>query len=201
MKLIVLRTMLVLAALFAGPSALAADGAGSNVFLDGRFGGTFGGSGVGNDNSHTAGGADGGYLWNLDEVRSLGFEVGYTHFGKLDDDSGNSGRFQVSASALSAGVHYEYFFGVDKAMVFQARAGLTRVKFVDDFTTFFPVSSSGTDTSHETGMYFGFGAGRKFTRDFSLTLAYDHYSTNGSRSGGRTDLDLGWIGLIAEYRF
>jgi len=201
MKSIVLRTMLVLMALVAGSDALAADGAGGGVFLDGRFGGTFGGSGVGNDNSETAGGADGGYLWNLDEARSLGFEVGYTHFGKLDDESGNSGRFQVSASAISAGGHFEYLFGVDKAMVFQARAGLTRVKFVDDFTTFFPSSSSGTDTSHESGMYFGFGVGRKFTQDFSLTLAYDHYSTNGSRPGGQANVDLGWIGLIAEYRF
>jgi len=200
MRSVVLRMMLVLTALAAGSDALAADSAGGNIFLDARVGTTLGGSGGGNSNSRVIWGADGGYLWNVDEASSLGFEAGYTHFDRIDKEVDSFMSLSESARATSAGVHYEHLFGEDKAMVLQARAGLLIVRFRQDFS--FPgVATGDSESWQDNGVYFGLGIGRKLTRDFSLTLAYDHDSTDGNRSVSQKDLDLNWIGLIAEYRF
>ena len=200
MRSVALRTMLVLAALTVGSDALAADSAGGNIFLDARLGTTLGGSGYGSSNSRVVWGADGGYLWNVDEASSLGFEAGYTHFGRIYEEVDRFIDLSESARATSAGVHYEHLFGEDKAMVFQARAGLLIVRFREDFS-FSGVPTGDSESWQDNGVYFGLGIGRKLTRDVSLTLAYDHDSTDGNFGGPQKNLDLNWIGLIAEYRF
>ena len=201
MKSIVLRLALVLAAFTVVPNALAADSGSGNIFLDVKVGKTFGkGStdSVGNQNSW---GADGGYLWNLDDQRALGLEIGYSDFGKIAEFFGNSGGDRLSANALSLGGHFQYLFGEDRAWIFQLRGGFMRVKFDDEFTSNFP-PSSGTDSWRQPGIYAGLGIGRKLTQDFSVLLAYNHYSSNdNSNRGGAADLSLNWIGLEAEFRF
>ena len=199
MRLIVIRLMLALAAFAVVPNALAADTGGS-AFVDARFGETSIDR-AGDDHSRTAWGADGGYLWSLDEARSLGFEVGYAHFGRVADFAGNSGSDRVSASAISLGGHFQYLFGDDRAWIFQLRGGLASVKFDDDFTSNFGPGggTAGTDSSSETGVYAGLGIGRKITQGFSVILAYSYYGTTDSPTG--TGLSLGWLGLAAEYQF
>lgn len=204
MKSIVVRLMLLLAALAAVPNAMAADTGGGNIFVDARFGAMFGrkgDSGNSTDDSKTSWGADGGYLWKLDDQRSLGLELGYTHFGKVADFGGNFGRDQVSASAMTLGGHFQILFGEDQAWIFQLRGGLASVKFDDDTTSFFPSTSSGTDSWRETGFYAGLGIGRKLTQGFSVLLAYDHYDASGGSHGGLGDLGVNWAGLVVEYQF
>ena len=148
MKSIVFRVMLVVAAFAIVPDGLAADTGGGNFFVDVREGKIVG-KPLGNDSGYSAGsqsswGGDGGYRWRLDDQRSAGFEVGYMHFGKVADESGNFGRSQLSASAISLGGNLQVLFGDDRATIFQVRGGLTSVKFDDYFTSFF--APSGTDS-------------------------------------------------------
>src|SRR5579872_7241443 len=128
MKSIVIRMLLILAAFAFVPEAWAADTGGGNVFLDARFGALIGNNGFSGDggsggNSKTAWGADGGYLWKLDDARSLGFEAGYTHFGQISNgsDALSFSSGQTTANAISAGIRFQYLFGDDNASFFQAR--------------------------------------------------------------------------------
>lgn len=209
MKSIVLRLMLVLAALAVVPKALAADTGSGNVFLDTRYGSLIGNNGNSGDvgssgDSNTAWGADGGYLWRLDDARSAGFEVGYTHFGQVSNNTDALGftSGNTTASALTAGVRVQALLGDDKAMILEAHGGLAHTKFDSSFSYFPPggPSGSGNDSVYENGVYFGAGIGRRLTQSFSVLLAYNLYSTSGS-GRGRTDLSVNWIGLVAEYRF
>jgi hypothetical protein len=209
MKSIVLRLMLVLAAFMAVPNAFAADTGGGNVFLDAKFGALIGKGNstgdVGNSgDSTTASGADVGYLWKLDDVRSLGFELGYMHFGQISNDTdalsfvdGNT-----TASAITAGVRFKLLLGDDKATILQLHGGLAHTKFTSSFSSFTPggAAQSGTSSSYKNGPYFGVGVGRQFTQSFSVLLAYNNYSVSGPDGGG-TDLSANWIGLVVEYQF
>ena len=197
MKSIVLRLALVLAAFSIIPDALAADG--GNVFLDGTFGRTFGGSAT----DQSGWGADGGYLWKLDDRRSVGFDVGYMHFGHVVDNS-NPMAFlsnEASASAITLGGHYQYLFGEDKASIFQVRIGLMSVKFDGSASTFFPGQPATTvsNSYHQSGTYFGVGIGRNITQSFGLILTYDRYSSSDTQAN--SGLGLNWLGLEGEYRF
>ena len=200
MRSLVLRLMLVLAAFAAVPDAFAADSSGGNFFLDARYGNTFGKSSTDTVGHQSSWGADGGYLWKLDDQRAFGFELGYSHFGKIADFAGNSGRDQYSANALSLGGHFQYLFGDDRAWIFQARGGLLSVKVDDQFTVNFPSFFSGTSSSNETGVYAGLGFGRRIINGFSIVLAYNHYSANDNSNQGAS-LSLNWIGVVAEYQF
>lgn len=198
----IFRLVLALAALTIVPNALAADAAGGNIFVDAGVGGIVG-KPLGSASSNTTGsqlswGADGGYRWRFDDQRSLGFELGYMHFGEVADESDNFGRSQISASAMSLGANFQYLFGDDRAWVFQAHGGWTSVKFDNDFNSFF--YPSGAESSRQSGIYFGLGIGHKLTQDFSVLLSYKNYSTSYVSGTGRS-LDLNWIGLVAEYQF
>ena len=210
MKSILFRLMLVLAAFAIVPESWAADTTGGNVFLDARYGGMLGKGNSNGDvgysgNSNHAWGADGGYLWKLDDVRSWGFEAGYMHFGQTSNNADANAFFDgnTTASAMTAGVRLKILLGDEKATIVQLRGGLARVKFDQDFDSFPPDGSpetTGTDTSYETGVYFGVGVGRQFTQNFSVLLAYDYYNVSGPDSGG-AGLSANWIGLVVEYRF
>jgi hypothetical protein len=195
----IIRLVLALAALTIVPNAFAADG--GNIFLDVKSGKTFGKGSTDTVGDQASWGADGGYLWNLDDQRALGLELGYSDFGKIAEFAGNFGGDRFSASAISLGGHFQYLFGEDRAWIFQVRGGLLRVNVDDQFTTNFP-SSSGTSSLHETGVYAGLGFGRRIIQGFSVILAYNHYSSNdNSNQGGAADLSLNWIGLVAQYQF
>ncbi|HEY1772658.1 MAG TPA: hypothetical protein VGH91_05640 [Gammaproteobacteria bacterium] len=203
MKLITLRLALALAAFTVVPNAFAADSGGGNIFVDATYGKMFGKPATGYTNdSQSAWGADGGYRWKLDDADSAGFDVGYMNFGDVDDSGGNEGRDTVSASAISAGVNFQHLFGDDKAWIFQMRGGLMSVKFDTNYYSYFPTSTTGTTSSHQSGEYFGFGIGRDITQSFRLILALEYYSAGDSGNyGSDQGLDLGFIGLGAEYRF
>jgi hypothetical protein len=206
MKSIIFRLVLALAALTIVPDALAADSDSGNIFLDAKLGKStnttdFTDTGP-NTETQSSWGADGGYLWKLDGARSLGFDIGYMHFGTIADSVDANGFFteQVSASAMTAGVHYEYLFGDDEAWIFQGRAGLMRAKLDSSTYSYIPDGSPPTtfyDSWHESGVYLGAGIGRQITQSFSLTLAYTIYSS----SGQQISLSPEWFGLEAEYRF
>ena len=168
MKSIVLRLMLVLAAFGIVPSALAADG--GNAFVDATYGETVSGAAT----NQSGWGADGGYLWKVDDESSVGFEVGYMHFGHVVDNSNPMGFFssEASASAMTLGAHYQYLFSADKASIFQARAGLMNVKFDGSASTFFPGQPATTvpESSHQSGRYFGVGIGRYITPHLGVIL-------------------------------
>lgn len=210
MKSIIFRLMLVLAALAIVPECWAADTAGGNVFLDARYGGLVGkGNSTGDEgnsgDSDTAWGADGGYLWKLDDARSFGFELGYMHFGQVSNDSDALGfsSGDTTASAMTAGVRLNFLLGDDKATIVQLRGGLAHVKFTSSFSFFPPdgnPTQSGTDSSYANGPYFGLGIGRQLTQGFSVLLAYNFYGVSGSH-GNQSDLSVNWIGLVAEYQF
>ncbi|HEY4127180.1 MAG TPA: outer membrane beta-barrel protein [Gammaproteobacteria bacterium] len=203
MKSIVIRLMLVLAALAVVPNALAADTSGGNIFVDAGVGRIFGkplGSASGDSTGSQSGwGADGGYLWKLDDQRAFGLELGYMHFGEVANEYDNSGRTQLSASAMSLGANFQYLFGDDRAWVFQAHGGWTSVKFDNELDSFVDYSS-GAGSQRQSGIYFGLGIGRMLTQDFGVLLAYRNYTT-GYVSGTGRSLDLNWIGLVAEYQF
>ena len=203
LKSILFRLVLILAAFAIVPECWADDTAGGNIFVDARAGAIVGKpvSGGYDGGSQPSWGVDGGYRWKLDDQRALGFELGYAHFGKVAEYSGNFGRDQISASAMSLGANFQNLFGDDRAWIFQARGGLASVKIDDDFTFNFPNPSAGSDSSRETGLYLGLGIGRQLTQGFSVILAYSHYSANAGANQGGTDLNLNWIGLVAEYRF
>ena len=208
MSSIVLRLALILAALIVVPDTFAADSSGGNIFLDAKYGALLGNDGFSGDggsggNSKTAWGADGGYLWKLDDVRYLGFEAGYTHFGQISNGndalSFSSGR--TSANAISAGVHFQYLFSDDKAWFFQAHGGLMSLRSDSTFSSFIPGQprTAGSSSSSQSGLYLGLGVGRQLTQSFSLTLAYSLYNSNGSQSD--QSFNTSWLGLVAEYRF
>jgi hypothetical protein len=74
------------------------------------------------------------------------------------------------------------------------------VKFDDEFSSFF--SNDATSSSHQTGEYFGFGIGREITQSFRLILTLEYNSAGDTGNyGSDQGLDLGFIGLQAEYRF
>ena len=201
MRSIILRLILVLAALAMVPDALAADTDSGSIFVDAKDGKIIGkplGTGY-STGDQTSWGADGGYLWNLDDSSLLGFEAGYMHFGTVGKSAGNSGIDRISASALSLGAHFVYSLGEDKATFFQARGGLASVNFDDDITSFF--GPGGTDSWRQNGVYFGVGIGRRITQGFSVILAYSYYGAAASTTRRATDLTLHWLGLAAEYRF
>ena len=208
MKSIVIRMMLVLAALAAGPNALAADTGGGNVFLDAKFGALLGNNGYSGDagsggNSKTAWGADGGYLWKLDDARYLGLEVGYIHFGQISNgaDALSFSSGQTTASAISAGIRFQYVFGDDNASFVQARGGLMSLRSDSTFSSFIPgqPTTTGSSSSSQGGLYLGLGIGHQLTQSFSLTLAYSLYNSNGSQSD--QSFNTSWLGLVAEYLF
>jgi len=210
MKSILFRLVLVLAAFAIVPASWAADTSGGNLFLDARYGDMLGKGNSNGDvgysgNSKRAWGADGGYLWRLDDARSWGFEAGYMHFGQTSNDTDANAFFigNTSASAITAGVRLKLLLGDEKANIVQLRGGLAHVKFDQNFDSFPPDGSpetTGTDTSYETGVYLGAGIGRQLTQGFSVLLAYNFYGVAGSH-GHQTDLSVNWIGLVAEYQF
>jgi hypothetical protein len=197
-----LRLALALAALTIVPNAWAADSDGGNFFLDAKYGAMFGKPSTGYSNdSQAAWAADGGYRWKLNDADSAGFDVGYMHFGDVDDSAHNEGTNTVSATAITAGVNYQHLFGTDEAWIFQMRAGLMSVKFDREFSSFFS-NDSGTISTHKSGEYLGFGVGREITQGFRLILALEYYSAGDTGNYGSMDsLGLGFIGLGAEYRF
>jgi long-subunit fatty acid transport protein len=211
MKSIVLRLMLALVAFTVVPNALAADLDTGNIYVDAAVGKMFGrqtntgDEGPSND-STSAWRADGGYRWKLDDARSLGFEVGYMHFGDVANNSDANEFFngETTASAITAGVNYQYLFGADKAWIFQARLGLMSVKFDEDSAAFNPdgPAITGSSSTSQSGAYFGFGIGRDITQSLSLVLALEYYNAgNTSQFSQQPGLDQGFIGLGAEYRF
>lgn len=206
MKWNILRLVLAVAAFAAVPDAFAADTGG--VFLDARYGALLGNDGFSGDggsggNSKTAWGADGGYLWKLDDARYLGFEVGYTHFGQISNgaDALSFSSGQTTANAISAGIRFQYLFSDDKAWFFQARGGLMSLRSDSTFSSFIPgqPSTTGSSSSSQGGSYLGLGVGRQLTQNFSLTLAYSLYKSTGSQRD--QDFNTSWLGLVAEYRF
>ena len=209
MKSIIFRVMLVLAAFAVVPDSWAADTAGGNIFLDAQYGALVGkGNSTGDEgnsgDSTTAWGADGGYLWKLDDARSFGFELGYMHFGQVSNNSDALGftSGDTTASAMTVGLRAKFLLGDDKATIVQLRGGLAHVKFTSSFSFFAPGGNpqSGTDSSYANGPYFGLGIGRQLTQGFSVLLALNFYTASGSDSQ-RTDLNANWIGLEAQYEF
>lgn len=211
MQSIVLRTLLILAAFAMVPDAFAADNGGGDVFVDAAYGRTTGGQSSTGDTGFTHGPqsawrAGGGYRWRLDDAKSLGVEVGYMHFGIIEDNSDANEFWSADtvATAITAGADYHYLFGDDRVWIFQGRAGLMSVKLRTDYSSFIPQQQafSGSSVSRQLGVYFGAGIGRDITRDLSFILAFEVYGSerSGDRSSG-VNLSQGFLGLAAEYRF
>ncbi|HEY1772659.1 MAG TPA: outer membrane beta-barrel protein [Gammaproteobacteria bacterium] len=210
MKLTILRLALALAAFTVVPNAWAADSDTGNIFVDAAYGKTTGGQASTGDTGFTYGPqsawhAGGGYRWKLDDARSLGFEVGYMHFGIIADNSDANGFVSgaTSATAMTAGANFRCLFGDDEAWIFQGRVGVMTVKFTENYSSFIPdqPTMAGSSSSRQGGVYFGAGIGRDITRNLSLILAYEIYSSGDSGNSSGEYLGQGFVGLGAEYRF
>src|SRR5579872_959696 len=196
MRLIVLRLALALAALIVVPNALA-DTASGNFFVDAKYGeisnSSDWGDGGPSTQVHASWGVGGGYLWKLDDERSLGLELGYMHFGDVSDGNDANGftTETTSAKAMTAGINFQYLFGADEAWVFLARAGLMRAKLDTTYTFGMggpPFTSS--NSSGEDGVYLGAGIGRQITQSFSLMLAYNLYDTKVTQGQSSSPIQL-----------
>lgn len=209
MKSIIFRLALALAACVVVPDTLAADSAGGNFFLDanvGKMSNTSDFTDTGpSTQTKVSRGADAGYRWDLDVGGSVGFDVGYMHFGTVADSADANGFFTeaVTASAITSGVNYRYPFGADDDWAIQARAGLMRAKFDGSIYSFPPVGppTTSTDSWHENGAYYGLGIERQITQSFGLMLAYTGYYSSDAGGGEQINLSVDWVGLEAEYRF
>lgn len=199
-----IRLVLFVVASTIVPDALAADSGSGNFLLNASLGETFGGagsqhSGYASDTQGTFG-LGAGYSWNTDDANSEGLDVGYMDLGTVaPDDPTPFITTQASVTAITAGGHIRHLYGVDKTWVFQARLGLMRASFDENYSFSGPgPATRGSSSWTQTGGYLGFGIGRQINQHLSVILGYDYYSS-GNTNG--FSLNQSWVGLEAELRF
>lgn len=126
------------------------------------------------------------------------------HFGDLPPSEDVMALYSgavVSAGAISVGGNYRFLFGDDKAWIFQARLGLMRAKFDENYSFPGVPTTTYSSSSYDSGAYLGLGIGRRVTQNFSLILAFDLYNLGEDFNRSQKDVTLEFLGLEAEYRF
>jgi len=185
-KHLVLASALVLAGL--STTAAAADG---NWFVRGEVGRStvdVDVSGVGSDSDHdTSYSLRTGYWFN----RNFAVEGFYSKFYDQDFTDGVDSA-NIKLSAFGLGLVGKKNFGADgNGFFIDGRAGITRGK-VDA-----SIDGLGSDSETSTKAYFGAGVGYDFSRNFGLSLNYDHHKG----SGDGLSVTANTLTLGAEYRF
>lgn len=144
--------------------------------------------GLGSDSDNdTAWSLRGGYYFN-DNVAVEGF---YTRaYDKTFSDGVDT--VGAKADAFGLGVVGKKNFGADgNGFFIDGRAGVTRGKVEGSIDGF------GSDSATSTKAYFGAGVGYDFSRNFGLSLNYDHHKG----SGDGISITANTLTLGAEYRF
>lgn len=185
-KHLVLASALVLAGL--STNAAAAD---SSWFVRGEIGRSHVNvdlSGVGSDSDN-----DSTYSLRAGYWFNANFAVeGF--YGNLYDKTLSDGVDTADAklSALGLGLVAKKNFGADgNGFFIDGRAGITRGKL--DLS----VTGLGSDSATSTKPYIGAGVGYDFSKNFGLSLNYDHLKG----SGDGLDVTANTLTLGAEYRF
>jgi len=186
-KHLVLASALVLAGL--STAAAAAD---SNWFVRGEAGRSnvnFDASGLGSDSDNdTSYSLRAGYWFN----RNFAVEGFYSKLYDQDFTYQTSNDTNVKLSAIGLGVVGKKNFGADgNGFFIDGRAGITRGKIDAS------IDGLGSDSATSTKAYFGAGVGYDFSRNFGLSLNYDHHKG----SGDGLDITAKTLTLGAEYRF
>jgi opacity protein-like surface antigen len=186
------KNFVLAAALALCAVSTAASAAGSGGFVRGEIGRShvnFDASGVGSDSDNdTSYSIRGGYFFNanfaIEGFYSKFYDKNFTYVSPDDTN--------LKLSAIGLGLVGKKNFGADgNGFFIDGRAGVTRGKI--DVS----VSGFGSDSATSTKPYFGVGAGYDFSRNFGLSLNYDHQKGDGDGfSVTANTLTLG-----AEYRF
>ena len=184
---LILATSLLLAGL--SGTAAAAD---SNWFVRGEVGRShaqFDVSGLGSDSDNdTSYSLRAGYWFN----RNFAVEGFYSKFYDQDFTYQSPDDTNLKLSAIGLGVIGKKNFGADgNGFFIDGRAGITRGK-VDA-----SIDGLGSDSETSTKAYFGAGVGYDFSRNFGLSLNYDHHKG----SGDGLSVTANTLTLGAEYRF
>jgi opacity protein-like surface antigen len=185
-KTLVLAAALALAGL--SNAAFAADGSG---FIRGEIGRSHVNvdvSGLGSDSDTDTNYSFRGGYWFNSNFAIEGF------YSNLYDKSFTDGVDTADAklSAIGLGVVAKKNFGADgNGFFIDGRAGITRGKI--DLS----VSGLGSDSATSTKPYFGAGIGYDFSKNFGLSLNYDHLKG----SGDDISVTANTLTLGAEFRF
>ncbi len=185
------KTFVLSAALALAGLSSAASAADSSWFVRGEVGRSHDSvdvSGFGSESDNdTSYSIRGGYWFNPN-IAVEGF------YSKFYDQTFSDGidTAHLELSAIGLGVVGKKNFGADgNGFFIDGRAGITRGKVQASVTGF----GSGSDTS--TKPYVGAGVGYDFSRNFGLSLNYDHHKG----SGDGLSVTANTLTLGAEFRF
>ena len=155
----------------------------------GRSNVDFNASGLGSESDNdTSFSIRGGYFFNA----NFAIEGFYSKFYDKNFTYASPDDTNLKLSAIGLGLVGKKNFGADgNGFFIDGRAGLTRGK-VDT-----SISGFGSDSATSTKPYFGVGAGYDFSRNFGLSLNYDHQKGDGDG----LSVTANTLTLGAEYRF
>jgi OOP family OmpA-OmpF porin len=186
------KTFMLASALMLGGVSTIASAAEGNWFVRGEAGRshvTSELSGVGSDSDNdSAYSIRGGYYFN----RNFAIEGFYSNLYDKNFTYASPNDTNLKLSAIGLGVVGKRNFGADgNGFFIDGRAGVTRGKVEASIT------GLGSDSGTSTKPYVGVGAGYDFSRNFGLSLNYDHHK------GDDQDVSIkaNTMTLGAEYRF
>ncbi|WP_043691784.1 outer membrane beta-barrel protein [Luteibacter sp. 9133] len=224
----VMRTAVVTALLAIAPIAAQADGQAFITASAGKshYNGDTGESGTYSyygidatervDKKDTAFGVTGGYRWMMDDVFSIGPEAGFVDLGKLSDrvNATSPGRWtetdrsEIKNKAALLGINAKWMLGHSWSL--GLRTGFLHMwsrlrSDVDGVDLYYSPGSrdhySYKDSSHDNGFYGALNVGYDFTRNFGVTLGYEHYHGDYKSDAGSVSQKIGVWAAGAEFRF
>lgn len=172
------------------------------------------------DDKDAALGVTGGYRWMIDDVFSIGPEAGFVDLGKLrehgsyssvtspDISSFETVRGNLRTQAALLGINAKWMLG--DAWSLGLRTGFihtwTRARIKDDGGYYYyglsrTYSDSYKESSHDNGFYGALNVGYDFTRNFGVTVGYEHYHSDYDLGAGNVSQKIGVWAASAEFRF
>lgn len=152
----------------------------------------------GDSESSSTYGAQAGYRWHINADNSLGPEIGYIDFGKVDDGIGGFASLKLKGTAVTVGLNYQLTFG-SGSFFLDARAGYMhwRGHASSQISLGSLGSYSASGDGSGDGEYAGAGVGYYLTRNFGLSMNYDFHTTTIDHQRVR----LGSFTVGADFRF
>jgi hypothetical protein len=168
------------------------------------------------DKKDTAFGVTGGYRWMIDDVFSIGPEAGFVDLGKLSyrldttysplpQLATETTDTEIKNKAALLGVNAKWMLGHSWSL--GLRTGFlhtwSRLHSEGQYSDRLGLSYSGTyrESSHDNGFYGALNVGYDFTRNFGVTLSYEHYQSDYKSDEGSISQKIGVWSAGAEFRF
>lgn len=152
----------------------------------------------GDSESSATYGAQAGYRWHINPSNSVGPEVGYVDFGKVDDGIGGFASLELKGTAVTVGLNYQLTFG-SGSFFLDARAGYMHwrghASSAISLGSLGSYSASGDGSGD--GEYAGAGVGYYLTQNFGLSMNYDFHMTRVDHQRVR----LGSFTVGLDFRF